>query len=221
MRFFFDFADPLSYVISTQAVGWCKNTGSTIIWTPLVGSSSAEDSGNGRLFLTRFLTQTFGYPLFLRRELDSLPAMRASVLARELGSMSQFVMRVFQFWYATDLPPYSDILVDGLVSDCGLKTQDFKAALSDDHHWTSRALTTAREQALNLGVETVPTLVTPSGGMISFNQLNARNPVEELWERLADCGLSPALTAPSRCYLPSDTDQPERFCRWCTCGKGA
>lgn len=218
---FIDFADPLSYVISTQVEGWGKAARRPVRWVPTVSSSSedSEEDRARRLVMSTALADAWGYPLFARYGIDSLPALRAALLADEQGTLAQYVMRVFQFWYATDLPPYADVLFEGLVTDCRLDPTDLHGALSDDAHRTSVGLERMADFARHLGVESTPVIV--SGDItIDLRTLDPKAPLDDLTARLVDAGLSAVSTEPSRCYLPRRADQVERFCRWCSCQRG-
>ena len=216
---FIDFSDPLSYIVSTQLEGWCSDGSMTVRWVPISSALASADEDHRRN-VALSLAAMFRYPLFPRGYVNSMPAQRASVLAQKRATISQFVMRVFQFWFATDLPPYSDILFDRLAVDCEIPQMELSAALASAHHWTSEDVSRAAQHAQTIGVHSTPVLIAPDGTKIEVHRLNAEHPLEDLVEELSRCGLASYVRTPAaRCYLPSNTDQPERFCRWCTCGK--
>lgn len=208
----FDFGDPVSYVVSTQVEGWCAAAGAVVDWVP---SAIHVDDPEDRHAVATELGRAWSFPVFARQA-DSGPALRAAELARDAGTASQFVMRVFQFWYATDLPSYADILFDGLGVDCRIPADRMRAAIEP-----TSALPDVASPASG---DTVggPTLLTPEGDTIDFGGLTIEEPLDGLEALLRPHGLScNRVTRPSRCYGTGEPGEPERFCRWCTCGKNA
>src|SRR5262249_47687863 len=97
LYFYFDFADPVAYAISTQLEGWTRSIGIGVHWVAL---PSAERSGRipeAQAKVGQALANAYAYPLFPRFETNSRPACRILALTGS-ADRAQLTMRLFQAW---------------------------------------------------------------------------------------------------------------------------
>lgn len=219
LDFYFDFADPVAYAISTQVDGWARDAGLGVRWVAISAATEVRRVSDERAEAGQALASAFGYPLFPRFETDSRPASRILSLA-DPGHRAQLTMRLFQAWYATDLPPYSDDLLDGLSRDCSIDRGAMQTAVLNHDHPADSSIADEVARVFASGASSFPAIVLPTGAIISFGDLDTDDPVADVDRRAqGQAFVITTSTRPARCYLPP-SGGPESFCRWCSCERG-
>ena len=219
LDYYFDFADPVAYAISTQIEGWARKLGLGVRWFAVPFMAATTPILEVRAKAGQELASAYDFPLFPRFETDSRPACRILNLT-DPAHRAQLTMRLFQAWYATDLPPYSDLLLDGLARDCFVDREAMRSAVLDEQHGADSSLADGAARVLAAGASSFPAIIFPSGAVLEFGDLGAEGAATDVAQRTSEHGLNAdSSTRPARCYLPMG-DGPETFCRWGSCKRG-
>lgn len=219
LDFYFDFADPISYAISTQIGGWAEKSGFEVAWFAIPWEKERPADSQRRARAARALTTAYGYPLFPRFETDSRAACRILAIT-DFANREQMTMRFFQAWYANDLPPYLDRFLEGLAQDCLVDVDAMWSAVRADQHPADQWIAVEMARGLESGVTSLPSLLLPTGGVISFGDIGEDNAETEVIKRAQAHELDVSIsTRPSRCYLLQG-EGPTLFCKWCSCDRG-